>query len=81
MKTLLVAAALMMAGTPAALAQGYISYGTPYYGTPYVYDYAPGYVGAGVYAPGVVWYGYGDYYDAPASVRQPSPSSTIRAVR
>jgi hypothetical protein len=82
MKTLLVTAALIAAGTSTALAQGYV-YGAPYYATPYVYDYAPGYAAPYVYygyAPGG-WYGYGAYDDSDASVRQPSPRSTIRAVR
>ncbi|MGB6446697.1 MAG: hypothetical protein WBF47_16205, partial [Xanthobacteraceae bacterium] len=65
--------AMLMASSP-ALAQGYV----------YVYPGAPTYVAAGYVAPG---------YAAPLylragllalwlnSVRQPSPSSTIRAVR
>jgi hypothetical protein len=86
MKKLLVAAAIVMAGTSAALAQRYIYYGAPsgyvYQGSPgYGVYYAPGYAGTyGYYgyAPGY-WYGASD--DSDASVRQPSPSSTIRAVR
>lgn len=83
MKKLLVAAAIVVAGTSEALAQGYVYYGAPSgyvyrYSPGYgVYDYAPGYT-YGYYAPG---YRYGDPDDADASVRQPSPSSTIRAVR
>jgi hypothetical protein len=83
MKALLVAAALTMAGTSAALAQVYV-YGAPYYGGPsVVYGYAPGSVGTyGYYgyAPGG-WYGYGAFDESGNSYRQPSPRSTIRAVR
>ncbi len=84
MKRLLVAAALVLAGTSAALAQGYVYYGAPagyvyQYGPGYGVYYAPGYAGAyGYYAPGY-WYGTPD--DADASVWQPSPHSTIRAIR
>jgi hypothetical protein len=87
MKRLLVAAAIVMAGTSAALAQGYVYYGAPSgsvyrYSPGYgVYDHAPGYAGtygSYGYAPG---YWHGDPDDADASVRQLSPSSTIRAVR
>jgi hypothetical protein len=87
MTKLLVAAAIIMAGTSAALAQGYVYFGAP---SGYVYQYSPGY-GVYDYAPGHAgtygYYGYapghwyGDPDDADASVRQPSPSSTIRAVR
>ena len=83
MRKLFIAAALMLAGTSAAMAQGYIYYGGPYaYAPGYtVYDYAPSYAPSLYgYAPGG-WYGYGDYYDSSASIRQPSPRSTIRAVR
>jgi hypothetical protein len=87
MKKLLVAAALVMAGTSAALAQGYVYYGPPsayvyQYSPGYgVYDYAPGYTGTyGTYgyAPGY-WYGADD--ESGNSVRQPNPHSSIRAVR
>jgi hypothetical protein len=80
MKTLLLAAALVAVGTSAALAQG-VYYGAPYYGAPYAYGYAPVYAGTYIYygyAPGG-W--YGAYDESGNSIRQPSPSSTIRAVR
>ena len=48
------------------------------YGPGYRVYYAPGYAGAYDFAPGY-WYGADD--DSGNSVRQPSPSSTIRAVR
>jgi opacity protein-like surface antigen len=81
MKKLLIAAALVLAGTSAALAQGYVYYGGPYVSSPgytvynYVPSYAPTYYG---YAPGG---GYGYYDESGNSYRQPSPRSTIRAVR
>ncbi len=76
----LIAAALVMAGTSAASAQGYVHYGVPlaYAGPGYRVYYAPGYAGVYDFAPGY-WYGADD--DSGNSVRQPSPSSTIRAVR
>jgi len=87
MKKLLVAAALVVAGTSAALAQGFVYYGAP---SGYVYQYSPGY-GAYVNAPAFTGtYGYYDYApgywygaddESGNSVRQPSPRSTIRAVR
>jgi hypothetical protein len=87
MKKLIVAAAIIVAGTSAALAQSYVYYGAPSgyahrYSPGYgVYDYAPGYAatyGSYNYAPG---YSYGAYDESGNSVRQPNPSSTIRAVR
>jgi hypothetical protein len=85
MKKLLVAALLVMAGTSAALAQGYVYYGAPSgYASRYspgygLYDYAPEYAGTyGYSAPG---YWYGGYDESGNSVRQPNPHSTIRAVR
>jgi hypothetical protein len=87
MKKLIVAAAFVVAATSAALAQGYVYYGAPsgyayQYAPGYgVYGYAPGYAGAYGsyrYAPG---YWYGAYDESGNSVRQPNPSSTIRAVR
>jgi hypothetical protein len=85
MKKLLVAAAIVVAGTSTALAQGYVNYGAPagyayQYSPGYgLYDYAPGYAGTyGYYAPGQ-WYGSDD--ESGNSVRQPNPHSTIRAVR
>ena len=80
MKKLLIAAGLVVAGTSAALAQGYVYYGVPYYGAPvygYVATYPAPYAYYG-YAPGA-W--YGAYDTSHNSYRQPSPSSTIRAVR
>jgi hypothetical protein len=81
MKTLLLAAALTAAGTSAALAQGSVYYGAPYYGAPYVYGYPPAYAGTYVYYGYVPDGRYGAYDESGNSVRQPSPSSTIRAVR
>ncbi len=85
MKKLVIAAALVIAGTSAALAQGYVYDGgapSVYVGRSYqgyVYDYVPAYTGAYYdFAPGY-WYGADD--ESGNSVRQPSPSSTIRAVR
>jgi hypothetical protein len=87
MKKLIVAAAFVAAGTSAALAQGYVYYGAPsgyayQYSPGYgIYDYAPAYAGtygSYHYAPG---YWYGAYDESGNSVRQPNPSSTIRAVR
>jgi len=87
MKKLFIAAAIIVAGTSAALAQGFVYYGSP---SGYVYQYSPGYavygyapVYAGAYgtyyaAPG---YWYGDFDDSDSSVRQPNPHSTIRSVR
>jgi hypothetical protein len=88
MKKLLIAAALVAAGALAApitaSAQGYVVYGPPVvavvppapaYG---VYDYAPGYTTYGYYPP-ARW--YGSYDESGNSYRQPSPRSTIRAVR
>jgi hypothetical protein len=80
MKKLLIAAVFVAAGTPAALAQGYVYLGAPYYAAPYVYTYAPVYPGA-YYAPGVWYRPYGWYDESGNSYRQPSPRSTIRAVR
>lgn len=81
MRKLLISAALVLAGTTASLAQGYVYYGAPYayspgyavYGyTPSYYTYVPAYSG---------WYGYGAYDESGNSYRQPSPRSTIRAIR
>ena len=82
MKTLLIAAALTIAGTTATLAQGYVYYGAPSYPAP-MYGYAPGYAGTyGYYAPAPDgWYGYGSFDESGNSYRQPNPRSTIRAVR
>jgi len=89
MTKFLVAAALVAAGMSAAtltasspaLAQGYV----------YVYPSAPAYVAPGyVYQPGYAaplydyapgYWGYGSFDESGNSVRQPSPTSTIRAVR
>ncbi|MGA8323550.1 MAG: hypothetical protein WBE48_23645 [Xanthobacteraceae bacterium] len=71
--------AMLMASSP-ALAQGYV----------YVYPGAPTYVAAGYVAPGYAaplydyapgYWRYGSFDESENSVRQPSPSSTIRAVR
>jgi hypothetical protein len=88
MKKLLIAAALATAGAlsapVAASAQGYVVYGPPavaiYPSAPAygVYDYAPGYTTYGYYPP-ARW--YGSYDESGNSYRQPSPRSTIRAVR
>ncbi len=80
MRKILIAAVLVVAGTSAASAQGY-GYGAPYAYSPgiAVYAYAPAYAPAYYgYAPGG-W--YGSYDGSGNSYRQPSPSSTIRAVR
>jgi hypothetical protein len=77
MKRLLIAAALVVAGTSAAMAQGYVYYGAPYYAAPYAYvPAAPGAVY--YYGPGA-W--YGAYDESGNSYRQPNPRSTIRALR
>jgi hypothetical protein len=71
--------ATLTASSP-ALAQGYV----------YVYPSAPTYVAPGYVAPGYAaplydyapgYSGYGSFDESGNSVRQPSPSSTIRAVR
>jgi hypothetical protein len=71
--------ATLTASSP-ALAQGYV----------YVYPSAPTYVAPGYVAPGYAaplydyapgYWGYGSFDESGNSVRQPSPSSTIRAVR
>jgi len=78
MKKLLIGAAFVIAGTSAAMAQGYVYYGAPYYAAPYTYvPVAPGTVYYD-YAPGA-W--YGAYDESGNSYRQPNPRSTIRAVR
>jgi hypothetical protein len=87
----LIAAALVAGGTlaasaPAALAQGYVygypsapAYVAPGYAAP-GYVYAPGYAAPLYdYAPG--YWGYGSNDESGNSYRQPSPRSTIRAVR
>jgi hypothetical protein len=88
MKKLLIAAGIIVAGTAAApmaaSAQGYVVYGPPavavYPVVPApVYDYAPGYATTYGYYPPVRW--YGSYDESGNSYRQPSPRSTIRAVR
>ena len=63
MKKLVLATALLMGATPAAMAQGYI-YAQPGYGAG-TYDYAPGY-GAGTYdyAPGYGLYDFAPGYSS-----------------
>jgi hypothetical protein len=91
MKKLLIAAGIIVAGASAApmaaSAQGYVVYGPPavavYPAVPTpapaygLYDYAP--VTTYGYYPPVRW--YGSYDESGNSYRQPSPRSTIRAVR
>jgi hypothetical protein len=94
MKKLLVAAGIIAAGAvaipAAASAQGYVVYGPPavavYPAVPVIpapanglYDYAPGYATTYGYYPPARW--YGSYDESGNSYRQPSPRSTIRAVR
>ena len=83
MKKLVIAAALVVAGTSATLAQGYVYYGAPYYAAPYAYTYVPAYAAPPpvYYAPGVWYRPYGAYDVSGNSVRQPNPRSTIEAVR
>jgi hypothetical protein len=83
MKKLLIAAAFVMAGTSAALTQGYVYYGMPYYAAPYAYTYVPAYAPPTpvYYAPGVWYRPYGANDISGNSVRQPNPRSTIEAVR
>ena len=73
--------ATMLTVTSPALAQGYVYVypSSPTYVVP-GYVYAPGYAAPIYdYAPG--YFGYGSFDESGNSVRQPSPSSTIRAVR
>jgi hypothetical protein len=81
MRKLLIAAAFVLAGTSAGLAQGYVYYGGPYAYSPgyVVYGYVPTYAAPTYYGYAPGW--YGSYDDADSSYRQPSPRSTIRAVR
>lgn len=89
MTKLPIAAALVSAGmslatlaaSSPALAQGYVNVypSAPTYVAP-GYVYQPGYAAPLYdYAPG--YWGYGSSDESGNSVRQPSPSSTIRAVR
>jgi hypothetical protein len=89
MKKLLIAAGIIAVGASAApmaaSAQGYVVYGPPavavYPSAPAygLYDYAPGYATTYGYYPPVRW--YGSFDESGNSYRQPSPRSTIRAVR
>lgn len=91
MTKLPIAAALVAAGmsvatltaSSPAMAQGYVYVypAAPTYVAPgYVYQYAPGYA-APLYDSAPGYWGYGSFDESGNSVRQPSPSSTIRAVR